>query len=537
MRDRTRIHANRFSLPRAATLALAIWGTCIPAPAGAQQRPAVGLSAQRARLLVEEGSGHEGPGAADYFGFALVAADFNGDGVDDLVGGLPGNDCDFVVWDCGATLLRLGAQGVGLASSATRQIQMAGPGDPAFAELGAALAAGDFNGDDKDDLAIGMPGYHVTFDDQGAVQVHHGDASGVTSGLYLLREGDFGVPGSAIPQDRFGFAMAAGNFDGDGFDDLAVGIPGDLASKGMVTVAHGGDGGLLPFVGYVMRQGEEGLPDVAEDGEELGYALAAGDFNGDGFDDLAIGVPSEDDIGAVLVVYGSPNSLIFANHWYLGQLDLGEPAEAGDRFGEALASGDFNGDGFDDLAIGAPREDGAGGVPQDAGQVLAAYGSASGLTASNTRLWQDSLLGPGESEDSDLFGTSLVAGDFDGDGVDDLAIGARGEDDGLELDAGAVTVVMGRRPEGLTGVARVLRPGHYPIGIIPDHFQQGPGYGASLAAGDFDGNGFDDLAAGAPYREQAVAVPDIGGISVLYGQLFGDGFESHDLGEWSEAVP
>ncbi|GMU63769.1 MAG: hypothetical protein AMXMBFR36_00430 [Acidobacteriota bacterium] len=129
----------------------------------AQPLQSVGLSAHGARLLVEEGSGHAGPGAADFFGFAVAAADFNGDGVDDLIAGLPGNDCDFVVWDCGATVLRLGVAGVGLSDGTTRQVQSPGPGHPAFAEFGATLAAGDFNGDGRADLAVGMPGDRVNF--------------------------------------------------------------------------------------------------------------------------------------------------------------------------------------------------------------------------------------------------------------------------------------------------------------------------------------------------------------------------------------
>jgi hypothetical protein len=505
----------------------------------AQPRPWVGFSSLGADLLAEEGLGHEGPGAADYFGFAVVAADFNGDGVDDLVTGLPGNDCDFVVWDCGATVLRLGVQGAGLSSTATRQVQLNGPGDPAFAEYGATLTAGDFNGDGRADLAVGMPGYGVDWEREGAVQIHFGDEfGGLSTGITLLREGFLGVPGSPIPQDEFGFAMAAGDFNGDGFDDLAVGIPGDLANKGMVTVAHGAGGGLIPFSGFVMQQGLQGLPDTPEFDEEFGYALAAADFNDDGFDDLAIGVPSEDDVGAVLVVFGSPNSLIFANHEYFSLFDLGGVHQPGSRFGSVLAPGDWNGDGVADLAIGAPLYDGANGLT-DLGLVTAIYGTTGGFLPfpGFVHMSEASTIN-GSIESGDRFGSALAAGDFDDDGVDDLAIGIPGDNYNVQvIDAGAVAVVLGRHLQFLPGASRFLAPGMFPQRLIPDVPQGAPGYGSALAAGDFDGNGFSDLAIGAPRRDIVNVTGDVGGVAVLFGQLFVDGFEAEDTVEWSASAP
>src|SRR5262245_54731095 len=108
---------------------------------------------------------------------------------------------------------------------------------------------------------------------------------------------------------------------------------------------------------------------------------------------------------------------------------------------------DFNGDGRDDLAVGAPDED--LGTASDAGAVIVIYGSSGGLTSTNSQVWtQESTLVPDVAEPGDRFGESLVAGDFDGDGFADLAIGVPGESFGVAGQAGAVNVIYGS-PSGL----------------------------------------------------------------------------------------
>src|SRR5262245_55368384 len=142
-------------------------------------------------------------------------------------------------------------------------------------------------------------------------------------------------------------------------------------------------------------------------GDRFGFALAAGDFNGDGQADLTIGIPSQDsatitDVGAVQVLYGSASGLatagaqLWTQDGFAGQ-DIADHPEAGDGFGSALAWGDFNGDGQADLAIGVRGEDlDNPHLPtvHDAGAVNVLYGAASvGLTAPGNQVWTQNSLG------------------------------------------------------------------------------------------------------------------------------------------------
>jgi hypothetical protein len=531
-------------------LALAITATVLSPPLGAQPRPAIGLTAHGAQLFAEAIAGENAPGTGDNFGFSVAAGDFDDDGADDLAVGIPFNDCATgAIADCGSASVRWGVRNLGLGTETTFLGQTTA-GSPNFNEpleqYGYALAVGDFDGNGRDDLAVGVPG--DTFADAGgfpagAVQLHFGGSGGFSGGQLFLPS----VVGweEYWAHARFGQAVAFGDFNGDHFDDLAIGAWNDgcayptcqfgLRNVGSVTVYEGNNTGAM--ASFDMMLGFDGLPDVAEPQDQLGYALATGDFNGDGYDDLAIGVPAEDDVGAVLVVYGSPWSLLFAVHEYIGQWDLNQTTQPGSRFGEVLAAGDFDGNGYDDLAIGIPGYDGSAQLP-DMGLVPVVYGSANGLLGSGRLhwLWEDLLFGSGSSSAHDSFGASLAAGDFNGDGVDDLAAGVKRESGNY----GAVAVVAGRRLEGLTGARRMLRPRYFPEGMIPDDQLGIALYGSSVAAGDFDGNGFDDLAAGAPLRRQTVGpltLYDAGAVAVVYGQLFVDGFETHDAREWSAAVP
>jgi hypothetical protein len=261
---------------------------------------------------------------------------------------------------------------------------------------------------------------------------------------------------------------------------------------------HGASQGKGKKTGHVKRE-EEALRCLARSGQ----GVARADFNGDGFGDLAVGVPDENlgvtgltDAGAVNVIYGSAAGLIDAGNQFLTQVVTqagGDPREAGDRFGSALAGGDFNNDGRADLAVGAPGED--VGAATDAGNVMVFYGTPSGLTHVNPSsgtiqvLTQATVGVPDAPNSNDQFGFALTWGDFGRGAHADLAIGVPGEAvvaGGLpRAGAGAVNVLYGTAT-GLSGTGAQLFSQATIAAANPsigDTAEAGDRFGASMSAG------------------------------------------------------
>jgi hypothetical protein len=467
--------------------------------------------------------------------------------------------------------------------------------------FGKVLAAGDFNRDGHDDLAIAAPNETVsglTF--AGIVYVVYGSAAGLGVGTtpLTLHRAVAGVLDAPEQAARFGSALAAGDFDGDGYGDLAVGVPFDdllldgltYPDHGSVQLFFGSAGGIVAAADQVHYAGgvfgDGSIPYTGND--EFGFALAACDRDGDAYMDLVIGAPRADwaagESGAAAWLRGTASGLTLTGTQVYSPLT----ALAQAHFGSAVACGHLAGSDDPYLFVGAPNAESATGQAE-AGRVYVfrpglppltlgfsdaddRLGSALGVGRFGSR--EELLMAaPGASpsgqdhagavvayidgtsihsinqdwtfygetaEPFDRFAAAIAVGDFNRDGRDDAVFGVPGENlydgtAGQKLDAGLVHVVYGSADD-LMGVGSQVWTWDDPLSfgtLANDKF------GAALAVGDFDGNGVDDLAIGAP-DAQVGDVAGAGIVQVVYGWppgwIFGDDFEAGHSAKWSDTV-
>lgn len=394
-------------------------------------------------------------------GYALASGDFNGDGFDDLaISGTGGRGYVRVYFGSSTGMVLWAAQyfdestpGIG-GNSCPLLVSCYEGRSTVYRGFGSALSTGDFDADGFDDLVIGNGAYSSELDQfAGRIIVVYGTASGLsTSSLRVFTQDYPGMDGSDESNDYFGAALAAGDFDNDGYADVVVGVPGENDGGGF-QVIYGSSGGLTAAGNNLWTQDDGGVPDIDETGDNLGYALAVADFDGDGFDDVVVAAPYEDieyadgsvltDAGRVMVFSGSAAGVTTAGAFQMDQdsTTLGT-SEGWDVWGQAMAAGDFDRDGFGDLAVAAPGEylEGFAAV----GEITVLRGSALGLTKDGGKVFQQNKPGvPDSNEAGDLFGRALTSGDFDGNGYADLVAGGPGESTGSLSHNGAEWVLYG----------------------------------------------------------------------------------------------
>ncbi|MBI3460778.1 FG-GAP repeat protein [Candidatus Acetothermia bacterium] len=483
---------------------------------------------------------------------ALVTGDFNGDGLADVaVGAVNVNGPDGLRHLSGAVYVFYGKKDwpkqVDLAkdkdgkSSADVVIYGAQPGD----QLGYALAAGDLNGDKTDDLivsAVDAAGPDGLRTNSGAVYVFYGNSLSGVIDLGKKEEKDKDkkdnqddktkaekaaasvVVYGAHTEDFAGSALATGDINGDKIDDLIIGArfgEDGRTNSGAAYVIFG-QNALSGQIDLAQRPGDLVVYGRAQDGD-LGRAVASADVNGDGFDDLIVGAPLDNtpdnirtNAGEVYVIYGksfeknAPPTVINLRKTNADVSIYG--ASLLDHLGQALSHcvrtagarkcADLNGDGFEDIVIGAPGASGPNGKRAGSGEVVVIFGqkklpSVIDLADKNTK---PSMVVYGRHV-TDHLGSSVATGDINGDSFNDLLIGAETAnapaEEGVKDRAGEAYIVYGgKTPPAVVDVRPMKEDPPGPdvtiSGANPeDHL------GNAVALGDTNGDGFADLFVGA----------------------------------------
>jgi len=422
----------------------------------------VDLSAADAILVGED--------AGDQAGFSVASAgDVNGDGVDDVIVGAPGAEVG-TASDAGAAYLFYGPVSGTLDLSTADAVFT---GTTLSDDAGWAVGGGDLNGDGWSDVVLSAQDRDDGGLNAGAVYVFYGPVYGsnaaATADVTIVGEND---------GDQLGFRIdAAVDLDLDGIDDLVVSAPdqeGGGALAGCTYVFYG------PLAGTVDASAADARIYGPAAGDTAGHGLDVGtDLSGDGYPDLLLGGDENDsggpNSGAAWVVYGPPTGDLVLTT-YDARLAGEDPQ---DFAGNAVATGDVNGDGIGDALVSAPFDDDGG---SNAGAVYVVYGPLSGsidLSAWDAKLTGD-VAGLG-------LGTSVAAIDLNGDGVDDVVVAADSDDAG-GTDAGAAWVFYGP-VSGARSVATA------DLELVGEDAGDGTG-GAAAGALDMDGDGFDDLVLG-----------------------------------------
>jgi Ca2+-binding RTX toxin-like protein len=445
----------------------------------------------------------------DSLGWSVSGAgDVNGDGFDDLfIGSHNGSGStlaglSYVVFGSAAGFpATLDVTALDGSNGFKIEGEVRGPGEGVEMSVS---DAGDVNGDGIGDIIIGLPHETPAGESSGSSYVVFGSASGFTDVLSLTTldgTNGFRIDG-VVFRGLSGFAVSgAGDVNGDGFDDVMVGALGADPvgyNSGSTYVVFGGNTGFAPSISVASLNGSNGfrIDGFATSQYTGGAVSSAGDINGDGFDDMIIG-NSRSHFGDTFIVFGAGS---FSSTLSLSSLNGNNGFRVHsapvDFAGYSVSgAGDVNGDGIDDLIIGATHKD--QGTIYAAGASYVVFGTTSGFSSVLDVSTLDGSNGfrINGTAAYDRVGFSVSgAGDINGDGFDDLVVGAPFTNLNGSY-SGSTYVVFGAASFGATlELSSLDGDTGFRLDGDANFFN---GFSVS-GAGDINGDGFADLVSGAP---------------------------------------